>query len=559
MEDKVIINPFESSEYKSYLIDLKVLRVEGEDKSRNLKLENRDIKLNKEIDKDTKKSVISKNNEEIKTAKEVHKANKPAINVIVKEATSKAQEDGKTYYEEVKEYANEILKEATEQRKIKEAQVKKDYINDMSSIKKEFHEKLSSVTDEKEKEKVKKEYQIALKTEKISYRSEKLEAKNYYEDALQKAKDLKNDAFLEKYNMLSKIRNNRHSVGEKIENRGKQYAYSFRFKDFMLKNALYFIIVLFFIVILIVGQTQDKNLFQVTHFTSILGQSSQKVFYSLGVAGLILLAGTDLSVGRLTGVGASFVCMLLSNTTYTAKGGWLTLDVTGLPWAGRVIVAILLSMFVCTLFTSIAGFFTAKFKMHPFITTLSTQLVSYGLMMVMYSEYAAFNMNTDIKKTLVGGSSYTNLIIMAVVVIFIMWFIWNKTKFGKNMYAVGGNAEAAAVSGISVFWTTMGVFIMAGILYGIGGYATAIQVGTANPGTGSGTELDAIAACVIGGISFSGGIGKISGAVVGTIIFTSLTYCLNFIGLDVNFQYIFKGIIIMAAVCLDSLKYLKKK
>ena len=127
------------------------------------------------------------------------------------------------------------------------------------------------------------------------------------------------------------------------------------------------------------------------------------------------------------------------------------------------------------------------------------------------------------------------------------------------MYAVGGNAEAASVSGINVFWVTMGIFIMAGVLYGLGGFFEATRVAVGNPSTGTGTELDAIAACVVGGISFSGGVGKVSGAVIGTLIFTALTYCLTYIGFDANMQFIFKGAIIMAAVCLDSLKYLKKK
>lgn len=177
--------------------------------------------------------------------------------------------------------------------------------------------------------------------------------------------------------------------------------------------------------------------------------------------------------------------------------------------------------------------------------------------MALFSTVSSFNMETGIKRTLSNG--YINIIIAAAIVIAIVWFIWNKTKFGKNMYAVGGNAEAASVSGISVFWTTFLVFVMAGVLYGIGGFATALAGSGANPSTGFGTELDAIAACVIGGVSFSGGIGKISGVVFGTIIFSGLTYCLTFLGYDVNIQYIFKGVIIMAAVCLDSLKYLKKK
>ena len=126
------------------------------------------------------------------------------------------------------------------------------------------------------------------------------------------------------------------------------------------------------------------------------------------------------------------------------------------------------------------------------------------------------------------------------------------------MYAVGGNGEAAAVSGISVFKVTMCVFIMAGIFYGCGAFLEAFRA-NASAGTGQGYEMDAIAACVVGGISFNGGIGKISGAAIGVIIFTGLTYCLTFLGIDTNLQFVFKGVIIIAAVSLDSIKYLKKK
>ena len=99
---------------------------------------------------------------------------------------------------------------------------------------------------------------------------------------------------------------------------------------------------------------------------------------------------------------------------------------------------------------------------------------------------------------------------------------------------------------------------MAGVFYGIGGFFEAFKA-NASAGTGQGYELDAIAACVVGGISFSGGIGKISGAVVGVIIFTALTYCMSFLGIDTNLQFVFKGLIIIFAVALDRMKYLKKR
>ncbi|MCQ2796305.1 MAG: galactoside ABC transporter permease, partial [Bacilli bacterium] len=206
-----------------------------------------------------------------------------------------------------------------------------------------------------------------------------------------------------------------------------------------------------------------------------------------------------------------------------------------------------------------AGFFTAKFKMHPFISTLAVQLISYGFFQIFWSATSSFTPDSGILEILRGGTSSFLLIVYAAIAILIVWFIWNKTKFGKHMYAVGGNQEAATVSGISPFKITMLAFVMAGILYGIGGFVQAIQTGTGNFNSGYGTETDAIAACVIGGISFSGGVGKVGGAVIGAIILGFLTYAFAYIGVNSNLQLLIKGVIILVAVALDCVKYLRKK
>ena len=126
------------------------------------------------------------------------------------------------------------------------------------------------------------------------------------------------------------------------------------------------------------------------------------------------------------------------------------------------------------------------------------------------------------------------------------------------MYAVGGNPEAAKVSGVNVTKTFILVYLLAGVMYGLGGYLEAARIGSANNGTGYGYELDAIAACVVGGISFSGGVGKVSGAIVGVLMFTIISYGMTFMGLDQYYQYIIKGVLIVVAVSLDTKKYLKK-
>ena len=581
-ETNKIVNPFEEKScYKEYYDKLDALRADGENKIRALNGENRDLKLNKQIDKDICKKLVAKNKIAIKEAQVIKKEKAPEVKAIVKEGVSNAKVDGKVYYDEIKKEYKEEYIATLEAIKEEELQEKQEHVERYSKIleenssktekaKAEF-EAVKAVTpkeaSEEEQDKlrtVRKAYENEVKSAKLRIQGEKTlhksrlgEFKLRRENAKAKYKDTVFNAYSEKLNSYSLLENGNLTIGQKVERWGKNYVHDFKFKNWLIKNALYIIILIFFIFTIISSEVKGTHFLTGQNIINILGQSSYKVFYSLGVAGLILLAGTDLSVGRITGLGTSVVHLVLSTTIYSTITGLEISCFVGMPVVLKVIVALLLSILLCTLFTAIAGFFSAKFKMHPFITTLSTQLLMYGTSMALFSNVPTFNMDSSIRKTLSNG--YINIIIAAAIVIFIVWFIWNKTKFGKNMYAVGGNAEAASVSGISVFWTTFLVFIMAGVLYGLGGFATALAGSGANPNTGSGTELDAIAACVIGGVSFSGGIGKISGVVFGTIIFSGLTYCLTFLEFDTNIQFIIKGIIIMAAVCLDSLKYLKKK
>lgn len=140
-----------------------------------------------------------------------------------------------------------------------------------------------------------------------------------------------------------------------------------------------------------------------------------------------------------------------------------------------------------------------------------------------------------------------------------MWFIWNKTAFGKNMFAVGSNADAAKVSGVNVFWTTVMVHTLAGAMYGITGFIEGARISSITQSAGLNYECDAIAACVIGGVSFVGGTGKISGIVLGVFVLRIIFVALSMLGIDPSMQYIIKGGIILAACSLDMRKYLAKK
>jgi len=324
-------------------------------------------------------------------------------------------------------------------------------------------------------------------------------------------------------------------------------------KDLIVNNAIY--IVIFSIIVFIIAN--EPKFVSIAVFRNILTQSSVRLILAFGVAGIIILQGTDLSLGRSVGFAAVISASLLQRPEYAAR---FYPDMAQLP----LFVPILISILVCAFFSAINGWVVAKFKIHPFLATMGMMITLYGVLSIYFASGAPGPQpigGFDVRYTeLVIGSTLgiPNLVIFAAVASVIVWILWNKTVFGKNMYAVGGNPEAAKVSGVNVMRTTILVYILAGSLYGVGGYLEAARIGSANNGTGFGYELDAIAACVVGGISFSGGIGKVSGAIAGVLMFTIISYGMTFMGMDMNYQYILKGVIIVAAVALDTKKYLKK-
>ncbi len=324
-------------------------------------------------------------------------------------------------------------------------------------------------------------------------------------------------------------------------------------KDTLLNNAIYIVIFLIIASIII----YEPKFVSIAVFKNILTQSSVRLILAFGVAGIIILQGTDLSLGRSVGFAAVIAASMLQRSDYAAR---FYPDMVELP----VLLPMLASITVCAFFSAINGWVVAKFKIHPFLATMGMMISLYGVLSIYFASGAPGPQpigGFDVRYTeLVIGSTFgtPNLVLFAAATSVVVWILWNKTVFGKNMYAVGGNPEAANVSGVNVMKTTVLVYVVAGVLYGIGGYLEAARIGSANNGTGFGYELDAIAACVVGGISFSGGVGKVSGAIVGVLMFTIISYGMTFVGLDMNYQYILKGVIIVAAVALDTKKYLKK-
>ena len=432
------------------------------------------------------------------------------------------------------------------------AEAKKHYDAKLAELAKEHQATLANIKDAQE-----------VKEEKYIYKNRQFDAKMEYQKNIQDIKDRKHAAFEHKYHLLDLLRMGSFTFAEKMDRKRENYTYTFNTREFLLRNGLYIAIIVIFIVLCIITPILKNGLqlLTVNNVLNILQQASPRMFLALGVAALILLAGTDLSVGRMVGMGMTAATIVMHNGVNTGSVFGHIFDFTGLPVIVRVVLALVVCIVLCAFFTTIAGFFTAKFKMHPFISTMANTLVIFGL--VTYStKGVSFG---AIDQTIPGMiipkiAGFPTIVLWALAAIIVVWFIWNKTKFGKNLYAVGGNPEAASVSGISVFKVTVGAFIMAGILYGFGSWLECIRmVGSGSAAYGKGWEMDAIAACVVGGVSFTGGIGKISGVVVGVFIFTALTYSLTILGIDTNLQFIFSGIIILVAVTLDCLKYVRKK
>ncbi len=329
--------------------------------------------------------------------------------------------------------------------------------------------------------------------------------------------------------------------------------------DLLFNNAMY--IIIFAAIIFITAKV--PAFLSLSSVINIISLTAAKLPIALGIAGCIVLTGTDISAGRAVGLTACVSATLLQAVTYPNK---MFPSLGVLPvW---VVIAAVIAIGAVIGFVN--GFFVAKFKLHPFIVTLSTQLIIFGTIL-MYLMIGTNNGQTIsgldssyidfVRGTLftVGGVAVPKFVLYSVVIAIVMWIIWNKTAFGKNMFAVGSNEEAANVSGVNVFATIVGVFILAGMMYGITGFIEGARIASSSASTGLNYESDAIAACVIGGVSFVGGTGKISGVVVGVFLLQIIFVGLNFLSVSANMLYIIKGAIILAACAVDMRKYLARK
>ena len=322
-------------------------------------------------------------------------------------------------------------------------------------------------------------------------------------------------------------------------------------KDVLINNG---IIILILLMVLFVGITKE-NFFSSSNFSNISINVACRFIIAVGVSGCLITKGTDLSAGRVVGLAACLAGTLLQKADYSGRFE-LTKNFPQL----NVWLILLICIAICCIFGLINGIVIAYLSVPAFIGTLGMQMIVYGINLVYTKSVPLGGYRPDY--TYIANGKFFGvpfLFIIAIVIGLIMWFIYNYTRHGKYMYAIGGNEAAAEVAGVNVKKTKIIIYVTATALYAIAGFLLGAKSGGAGVNTGSGYELEAIAACTIGGVSVNGGIGRVSGVVIGVLVFELLKTCLQFLGIDPNYQYIAQGIVIVVAIALDIRKYIAKK
>ena len=305
-----------------------------------------------------------------------------------------------------------------------------------------------------------------------------------------------------------------------------------------LKDNIGIIIALFAMCIFLVIFPTTRTTFLTTkNVFNILRQNASNLFLATGMTMVIILGGIELSVGSVIALSG---CVAAGCVVFL-----------GLP----EVVGFLAGILVGALVGMFNGFVICKTEIPPFIVTLASMNIAKGIALV-YTTGAPIRCMTDAFKF--PGAGYVGPVptpvILMIIIFIIACFIVNRTQLGRHIYAVGGNAQAAKFSGINVSKVKFIVYTYTGVMAGIAGIVIASRLYSGQPTAGDGAEMDAIASVVVGGTSMSGGYGRLGGTLIGVLIIGVLNNGLNLMGVDSNWQYIVKGLVILLAVYVDFIR-----
>ena len=321
------------------------------------------------------------------------------------------------------------------------------------------------------------------------------------------------------------------------------------------------IIIMMAVASIAVGFTIN-NFFSGENFNVLAGNTTVRFLIALGVSGCLITKGTDLSAGRQAALAATLTGVMVQRIDYSGRL-W-----TWMPELNMWIV-LLIVLVIGAFIGLINGTIVAYLKVPPFIATLGTQTIVYGINLIYTNAQPIGGFQQDFKdffnwkifpiEAWDGFKGFSGYILIALVFGLLFWFLYNKTTHGKYMYAIGGNENAAEVSGVNVRVKLATIYTIAGAMYAFAGFLMAGKSGGASAGMGTSYELEAIAGCTIGGVSTTGGIGTVGGILMGVLVFELLKIIMQFLGADPNYNYIVQGLVVIIAVAMDIRKYVAKK
>lgn len=301
-------------------------------------------------------------------------------------------------------------------------------------------------------------------------------------------------------------------------------------------------IIIGLLVICIILTIMSDSFLKLQNFSNIMRQITVNVILACGMTMVIILGGIDLSVGSIIAVSGCLCCGLITNV--------------GMP----SVAAIPISILAGTLVGVFNGLVVSRTTIPPFIVTLATMNIGRGFARI-YTKATTILVDDELFTFIGSGKIFGGIpihFVYMLAVIIVSGLILNRTKLGRNIYAVGDNKQAASYSGIDSRKVTLTVFIIMGFFAACAGILSSARTFSGQFNVGEGAEMDAISAVVLGGTSMSGGVGYLSGTIIGCVVIGVLNNGMNILGIDSSWQYVVKGVVVLIAVFIDYFKKMKE-
>ncbi|MEI7600510.1 MAG: ABC transporter permease [Aestuariivirga sp.] len=314
--------------------------------------------------------------------------------------------------------------------------------------------------------------------------------------------------------------------------------------EFVLDHLVWFMLA----AVLIAFSIFVPNYFQIGIFANIVEQSTFVGVMAIGLAIVIIAGHMDLSVESTAALAA-----MITSILFCSHG--IGLGITLTPEWLAIPVSLIISLAVGGLIGFLNGFFTIKMKMNAFIVTLASYIWVRGLVVAISGGRSAQDLSPSLRSIGIEQFLYIPLMAWIAIICFVVFsFIMSRTPFGRHITLVGGNAVAAFRAGIKVDRLMFVSFILAGAIAGLAGWLLAIRTSGATANLGTGMLFNAFAAVVIGGVSLKGGVGKLPGVYAGVLLLSSIHTAINLMGLPAHYTQVILGLLVLAAVLLDTLK-----